>query len=297
MSNKLKVIIIVVIAIILFNPLSLEILSNYVDNFNHSELSNNVYYVDNNVSNEDIYLQSNIDSFDNAYYPYYSLLNDKEKKIYEQIYDNCIDINDKFVPIIEINISEIKNAFEAFFNDHPEIFWINTNYTFRYNNEKIVKEVIISYNDTINDLDNNKKIFDKEVNKILEGAKGLKNDSAKEKYIYDYLVNNVKYDKKSSMNQSTFSAIVNKESICAGYSRAFQYLMNKLGIKTFYIVGYANTNHAWNIIYLNGNYYNVDLTWGTSDLTRYKYYNKSDKYLNKTHIRTGLSKLLPSCNK
>lgn len=295
MSNKLKIILIVVVALILFNPISLEAISNYIDNsFEYRNDNNNkVYYVE----NENIYLKDNIDNISDYDYPYYNLISQNEKIIYNQIYDNSMKLNEKFHPNIEINITEIKNAFEAFYNDHPEIFWINTNYTFRYNNEKIVKEVVISYNETINNLDYNKELFDSEVNKILSKVNKYKDDYTKEKYIYDYLVNNVKYDKNAKMNQSAFSAIVNKESICAGFSRAFQYLMNKVGIKTFYAVGYSSTNHAWNIVYLNGNYYNVDLTWGTSDLTRYKYFNKSDSYFSKTHKRTGLTKLLPKCNR
>ena len=38
-------------------------------------------------------------------------------------------------------------------------------------------------------------------------------------------------------NQTAYSALVNGSTVCAGYSKAFQLLMTKLGIPTYYVVG------------------------------------------------------------
>lgn len=97
------------------------------------------------------------------------------------------------------------------------------------------------------------------------------------------------------MNQSAYSALVQGRSVCAGYARAYQYLMQQLGIPCYYCTGYAGENHAWNIVRLDGVYYNVDVTWDDTEPATYDYFNKSDRQYASTHMRTGLSVYLPAC--
>ena len=74
--------------------------------------------------------------------------------------------------------------------------------------------------------------------------------------------------------------------------------MTQLGIPCYMCEGYAGEAHGWNIICLDGEYYNVDLTWDDADPgeIRYNYFNKTDADYGFTHIRRGLSTYLPSCN-
>ena len=98
------------------------------------------------------------------------------------------------------------------------------------------------------------------------------------------------------MNQSAYSALVNGQTVCAGYARAFQYLMQQLGIPCYYCRGYSGENHAWNIVELYGDYYNVDLTWDDTAIPPvYNYFNKTDADFTGTHIRRSLSVKLPAC--
>ena len=98
------------------------------------------------------------------------------------------------------------------------------------------------------------------------------------------------------MNQSVYSALVNGKTVCAGYARAFQYLLQQLGIPCYYCTGYAGEAHAWNIVALDDGYYNVDVTWDDSDGGRYDYFNKTDTDYADSHIRQELSVYLPPCN-
>ena len=54
-----------------------------------------------------------------------------------------------------------------------------------------------------------------------------------------------------------------KRSVCAGYSRAVQYLLGRLGIETIYVVGTVEGQgaHAWNIVNCDGKYYQLDVTF------------------------------------
>ena len=118
----------------------------------------------------------------------------------------------------------------------------------------------------------------------------------KEKYVHDKLIEKVSYHLGAEMNQSVYSALVNGQTVCAGYARAFQYLMQQLGIPCYYCTGYAGEEHAWNIVALDDGYYNVDVTWDDSDGGRYDYFNKTDMDYASSHVRQDLSVYLPPCN-
>jgi hypothetical protein len=126
-------------------------------------------------------------------------------------------------------------------------------------------------------------------------ARTLESDYEKEKYVHDKLLTKVSYNNSAAMNQSAYSALVNGQTVCAGYARAYQYLMQQLGIPCYYCTGYSGENHAWNIVKLHGDYYKVDVTWDDTNPHTYDYFNCSDADLAATHVRRGLSVKLPAC--
>ena len=308
LKKAIKVFLSIIIFIALFNPFSLKFYYEFLRKNLSSEndysdeeyveiYSNGEQVDEEDIENlEDSTLTGENYGFDTKFYPYFGMLNDKEKTLYKQIYANANEVVESFKPIVDISIDEVKNTFEALYNDHPELFWLNTSYSYKYTESKKCVQVILNYNDTASNLEKSIKVFNNEVDKIIKNAKKYKKNYDREKYVHDYLVKNIKYDKNATMNQSAYSALINKKTICAGYARAFQYIMIKLEIPTYYVVGISNVNHAWNMVLLDDGYYNVDLTWDNSDLSRYKYFNKTDKDFSSTHTRTGLSLKLPKCS-
>lgn len=234
-------------------------------------------------------------SFDVEMYPYYHMLNQKMQHIYRQIYANAVALNASFAPVEQVNTAQLKNVFEAVYNDHPELFWLETGYSCKYRPDGNCVEVTLSYNRTAQDLNKYKAEFEKEAKLILDGAGNQKDERSKESYVHDALLRKADYVFSSPMNQSAYSALVNGDTVCAGYSRAFQYLMQQLGIPCYYCAGYSGEDHAWNIIRLEDGYYNVDTTWDDTDPATYDYFNKTDADFVGTHVRTGLSVYLPPC--
>lgn len=52
------------------------------------------------------------------------------------------------------------------------------------------------------------------------------------------------------------------EAVCEAYSKAFQLLLNYLGVENVLVAGYAGEAHAWNLVRLDdGEWYWCDLTW------------------------------------
>ncbi len=233
--------------------------------------------------------------FDSEFYPYYTMLDDTLKQLYRQIYANALELNTSFKPVVSVSMNQAKNVMEAVYNDHPELFWLDASFSGKYLGTGICVELTLVYNEAANDLSTAKDNFSTCAEAFLTGARQLATNYEKEQYIHNALIQIVEYDMSAKMNQSAYSALVLGRSVCAGYSRAFQYLMQQLGIPCYYCTGYAGGNHAWNIVKTEEAYRNVDVTWDDTEPSTYDYYNKSDSVFRPTHIRTDLSVYLPAC--
>ncbi len=233
--------------------------------------------------------------FEQRFYPYYHMLNDSEKELYRQIYANAFGMLERFKPCVEVFSTNVGRVVESVYMDNPVLFWVENSYGCKYGADGRVLEISLQYNEASKKIEQSRQKFDERAEEILRGARTLSSDYEKEKYVHDKLAAQVSYDAEAPMNQSAYSALVNGKTVCAGYTRAFQYLMQQLGIPCFYCRGYSGENHAWNIIELYGDYYNVDLTWDDANPGNYDYFNKTDKDLQLTHIRKGASINLPAC--
>lgn len=234
-------------------------------------------------------------SFDSVLYPYYAMLEPDMQQLYRQIYANAQNLNTSFIPAVEVNVHQVKTVFEAVYNDHPELFWLETGYSCKYLGNGRCVELILKYNETVDYLDQAKAQFNGQAEVILSGARAQSTVFEQEKYIHDALMEMVEYDETAAMNQSAYSALVLGRSVCAGYARSFQYLMQQLGVPCYYCTGTSGEDHAWNVIKLDQTYYNVDVTWDDTNPPTYDYFNRSDQEFAATHLRTSLSVYLPAC--
>lgn len=232
-------------------------------------------------------------SFDAELYPYYAMLEADMQQIYCQIYANALSLTASFTPVTPVSVNQVKTVFEAVYNDHPELFWLDTGYSCKYLRSGRCAEITLKFNETADGLEQAGAAFESAAGSIVAQAQGSQYD--KEKYVHDALMELAEYDLAAPMNQSAYSALVGGRSVCAGYARAFQYMMQQLGIPCYYCTGYAGEDHAWNIVKLDGDYYNVDVTWDDTEEPTYNFFNKSDREYASTHRRTGLSVYLPAC--
>lgn len=85
--------------------------------------------------------------------------------------------------------------------------------------------------------------------------------------IYNYLTTNIRYDYENlndaayKLKFTTYAALVNNTSVCQGYASAFYRLALEAGVDARVITGVGGGPHAWDIVELDGLYYNVDSTW------------------------------------
>lgn len=233
--------------------------------------------------------------FDANLYPYYHMIDQKGQHLYRQIFANATVMNAAFVPIEAVPVSQLKNVVMAVYNDHPELFWLNTIFTCKYDQNKICAELELEFNMTKEELATASTEFFNTTNNLLTQVENLGTPYEKERRLHDMLIERIEYEKGADKNQSAYSALVEGKSVCAGYARAYQYLLQRLGIPCYYCTGFAGTDHAWNIVALDDGYYNVDLTWDDTPGGEYDYFNRTDSDYAGTHVRRDLSVNLPKC--
>ena len=237
--------------------------------------------------------------FPEEFYPYRAMLSEDGKKIYNQVYENAMLINESFALVSSVPAEEFENVMCAVYNDHPELFWLETSYSYGYKENGDVVSVDLVFNMKKDEIEAAKVKFNSAAMAVISETRFIEDSLEKEKYVHDYIINNVVYDADSKLNQSAYSALVNGSSVCAGYARAFQYIMIEIGIPCYYCTGYANGgNHAWNLVMVGSELLNVDVSWddydteNISESIRYKYFNLKNIEIEQTHIRTGLSEFI-----
>ena len=95
----------------------------------------------------------------------------------------------------------------------------------------------------------------------------------KEKAAHDIVCDQVIY-KDGTYSQSAYSAVIEGETVCAGYTKLYSILTNAAGLET---VSVTSATHGWNRTKLGDRWYNVDTTWDDrSSGYVYTYFNKSD---------------------
>lgn len=235
-------------------------------------------------------------NFNADFYPYYAMLDSQGQHVYRQIYANAKALNERFSPIENVSVTTLKNVFAAVYNDHPELFWMDTAYSCKFRQNGQCAEIDLQFNTTAKNLEQSRETFEAKANAITDGAKDLGSNYEKEKYVHDKLIGQVEYAASAQMNQSAYSALVNGRTVCAGYARAFQYMLQQLDIPCYYCTGFAGESHAWNIVALDDGYYNVDATWDDTGAGTYTYFNRTDGDYFDTHLRQDLSVQLPPCN-
>lgn len=210
-----------------------------------------------------------------------------------------------------------QSAVEAFTYDNPDVFYLDPTKMY-LNVQTITKGNNKTYNVYIGAEDGKNYLADgfyeasqiescqSQIEQVRDSVVSSLSGNTydKVKQIHDYLVDNISYDQtlQKSNIYNLYGALVSRECVCEGYSKAFKYLADEAGISSVIVVGTGTNsngqseNHSWNYVEVNGSWYAIDTTWddpiiqGGFTITssyKYKYFLKGANTMSKDHFASG----------
>lgn len=223
---------------------------------------------------------------------YDQLTNDKERLAYAILEEEIASLSPviTFPEDADIFFTDLKNAARAACLDHPDYFWFLESWFYNYEAEMHGKQKIQVLRPNYHL--NGKKVsagsqelleaqiaFYEKAEEIVTGIPvNLSSEYEIALYLHDYLINHITYSLDGN-HDSAYSALVNGQAACYGYSKAYQYLLNAAGIRARTITGScvdSNGNkvgHAWNEVWIDGACYFTDVTWDDwEDATIHSYF-------------------------
>lgn len=216
-------------------------------------------------------------------------MNDQERRLEQDIYNSLMSVSSEinFSWGEGLNMAWAKTMMSDVINDHPELFYVSTNFDTESQLGRIVK-IKPKYSMSSSEIASAKVIFNNGVQKALSIVDSSMDDLQKALVIHDYMCDNSYYNENGHVSHSAYGFFKDGRVVCAGYTLAYSYIMNKLGVECEYVTS-LEMNHAWNVIKINGKWYNVDLTYDNEirsvcpsqnrfvyGVTRHEHFLKSD---------------------
>ncbi len=203
-------------------------------------------------------------------------------------------------------IAHIYKLYEQFFRENPQYYWLDGSaritYSILQTDQPTFSAMTLEMGfgsgfstASAETLQARQQDLLNEAGRIAQEAEKFNEPWQKLLFIHDTLISNIVYD--TTLNQDTnnaASALLEHKTLCQGYAQSFQLIAQDLGFKVMLISGLAdNVDHAWNLVWLDGQPYHVDLTHddpvpdgGSADPVTHVHFLRSDAMMQQTHIWT-----------
>ena len=232
---------------------------------------------------------------------YFNRLTPKEKEIYTKLYKGVTALDKEIYFPKAVTQDEITHIFHAVTHDNPHLYYFNQTHmdigmtpfgSLFLPQYFCNREQIETYNGRIQEC----------VARIVSDLDLLNcSELEKEKRVHDYLCLNCTYDHEalntSKVNRlvaahSIIGVFAKQRAVCEGIAKATKLLLNTVNVGCIVVSGKASLfqpgEHAWNIVKVNGQGYQLDTTWdmaNTKDgLVNYDYFNLTDEAISADHF-------------
>jgi len=240
---------------------------------------------------------------------YFNNLDSSYNEIYRELYSRLSNREDSADLYAQVGSDEFWTAFRSVLADHPELFWIDSSVETTTNG---LTNKVTGYTITASVPEEERDQMQAELEAAADACISEIDPDASEyekiKAVYEYLVNTVDYDAQAQYSQCVQSALLNHKAVCAGYAKAFQYILHRMGFFCTTVSGATSEGgrHAWNLVRIGDQYYHVDVTWGDPvfagaqdgggvTVMNYMYLCCTDAEIYQTHVPDNIIQL-PSCS-
>lgn len=226
-------------------------------------------------------------------YYYYTRISKEERLLYDAMLGLAEGTSLEESRIVGINPSSEEfaerytRAYNALVSDHPELFWIaqaRVSFECRY---YVVPsfggkyKVVLSLSGSKDDYAEEQRRLEESAEKLLRKADLTGSDAEIALQLHDLLIENAWYNGTAGPDDyahTAYGALVENSSgipggaLCDGYSLAYEYLLQRAGVTCTMVCGYAGSSqddlqkHAWNLVRLGEDWYEVDPTWDDLEL-------------------------------
>ncbi len=201
----------------------------------------------------------------------------------------------------KIEITEENFDYKEYADAYPDVkeaYGYNKDLLFAHfqNVGRLEGRVAYTTDDSLNMQIYKESIIDTETNENMT-------EREKVKAIHDWMVYWLDYDienyRAGTIPESSYTVdgvLKTDVGVCQGYALTFQEFMNMLGIECLYVRGTADNGkkigrHAWNQVKVDGQWYNIDVTWddpygrdADEDGIRTTYFLISNEEMNRNHF-------------
>lgn len=218
---------------------------------------------------------------------------------------------------VDVGVQEddIRHAIRWVMRDNPDIFW----FVYKYHFKQDKKEIIFEYSYSKEKAD----IIQKKINHIVWDSFNIEYSQRltfheKVMYVYIWLNSFCRFNINTTNNCTIEDSFLRRVAGSVGYAKAVQYLLKSLGIESRLVYGRLKNRkngyrHCWNIVYIKGNSYHLDVCLGDVTLEKllkkagetvffrvekynFNYFLVSTDIIKKTHIIDDVESL-PICNR
>ncbi|MBR4225695.1 MAG: TIGR04076 family protein [Candidatus Methanomethylophilaceae archaeon] len=212
----------------------------------------------------------------------YSYLSAEEKKAYEAMEEAIL----RGFPSVKVDLPADPNrlamVLKSLIQDNWSLFYVETSATSITDPEGVF--VGFRYNRYKDDRASWLKAMKEVARNVFEArVKGCRTRYEAEMAIHDFLTGSVTYDKSDPETAyNPLGPLLWNKGVCEGISEAFTFLASACGLKAAMTSGKLKAgNHRWNIVEIDGERYNVDVTSDLSGI--HAYLNCSDDLISKSH--------------
>lgn len=161
---------------------------------------------------------------------------------------------------------EIDRIFQCVMLDHPEIFYADGYSFVKYTLGEEVKKITFTgtYLYSPEERQKREALIEERVSQILSRLPEEASDYERVKFVYEWVIHHTEYDREARDNQNICSVFLEGRSVCQGYAKAAQFLLQRLNLPSVLVIGTVDNaeGHAWNLVSVDNAWYYLDTTWG-----------------------------------
>ena len=157
-----------------------------------------------------------------------------------------------------LTVEEFAIVYQNLLNNSPDLFYVAGQFRYYYSGS-YVTALVPSYKYAGAELTNRIAAYEATVSAIVADAKKASTAVGRMLRANEYFCLNFEYDQSYSI-YSPELLFSEKTGVCQAYMLGYKAVLDRLGLTSIAVPSDA-LNHIWNLVYLNGSWYHIDVTW------------------------------------